>query len=230
MSQCRSRLLLIRLAALRWVAVATSILYFSQPTAAVTTEVYQAMAKMGGRIIFPRQAMPTTELVDHSGQPFGVDELRGKWSVLFLGFTSCPDACPLSLSVLKTVAAQWQSDKFGDLQVILISVDPKRDQPAVLKDYLQWFNPRFRGVTGEKKQIDRWVNALGARYEFHDRVTNKLVLRHDALTQDYAVAHTPDFFIVAPDGRLAARIYHKSDAQMVANALALSIRSVNSAP
>ncbi len=81
-------------------------------------------------------------LLDQAGQPVGLDALRGQWSVLFFGFTSCPHICPTTLRVLNDVALEHPP------QIILVSVDPERDDPERLRRYLAAFNPTFRGFTG----------------------------------------------------------------------------------
>ena len=91
----------------------------------------------------PRQ-INEFELVDHLGNTVSNENLLGQWSLLFFGFTFCPDVCPTTLSVLNEAVSKLENPP----QVIMVSVDPERDTPAVLANYVPSFNPAFVGYTG----------------------------------------------------------------------------------
>jgi protein SCO1 len=100
-------------------------------------------------------------LTDDSGQEFTQERFLGKWSLVFFGFTFCPDVCPTTLALLNQFYQQQQDKKFGDdLQIILVTVDPARDTPEKLHDYIKYFNPSFTGVTGEFLDIHRFATQL----------------------------------------------------------------------
>jgi len=88
-------------------------------------------------------------LIDHTGTTVGLDELQGQWSLLFFGFTFCPDICPTTLSVLNEAVSRLEHPP----QVIMVSVDPERDTPDKLANYVPAFNSTFRGFTGEFDEI-----------------------------------------------------------------------------
>lgn len=88
-------------------------------------------------------------LVDHTGSAVGLDDLKGRWSLLFFGFTFCPDICPTTLSVLNDVVGKLENPP----QVVMVSVDPERDTPDKLADYVPAFNSTFRGFTGEFDEV-----------------------------------------------------------------------------
>jgi hypothetical protein len=82
---------------------------------------------------------------DQSGRPAGaMDELKGKWSLLFFGYTFCPDICPTTLAQLRQIKSELPKEAVDKLQVVLVSVDPNRDTPKQLKQYLGYFDPQFR--------------------------------------------------------------------------------------
>ena len=135
-------------------------------------------------------------LTDQDNAPFGLDALKGKWNFVFFGYTYCPDICPTTLSVLaramKTLRTTPRAP--SNLQVVFVSVDPQRDTPALLKKYLAYFNPAFRGITGEQQAIDALTRQFGAGY-LKDAETAPGV---------YQVSHTSSNFLVDPRGRLVA--------------------------
>lgn len=92
------------------------------------------------------------ELVDQTGRAVHDEDFSGKWQLVFFGFTSCPDICPITLGTV-TAALKKLGPAAQKLQPLLITVDPERDTPSVLKDYLTPFDPRILGLTGTPEQI-----------------------------------------------------------------------------
>ena len=145
-------------------------------------------------LLEPARPLPPVAFIDSRGQPFGPDRLRGHWSILFFGFTSCPDVCPTTLALLAQVEQQ-----LGDLpaeqrpQVILVSVDPQRDTPEQLARYVGSFSPTFIGVTGEQKAINDFALNMGVPV---------------AITPlpggSYTVDHSAAIFIIDPNGAMRA--------------------------
>ncbi|UCB54784.1 MAG: SCO family protein [Thiotrichales bacterium] len=137
------------------------------------------------------------ELTDHEGAVFDQKRFQGKWTFVFFGYTSCPDICPATLYVLNAVQGLIE-DKTGEapeeMQVIFISVDPKRDTPELLADYVAHFNKTFIGATAGKQEIDRVAGQFGAGY----------VLEEETAPGSYLVSHTSAIFLVDPLGRLVA--------------------------
>lgn len=103
-------------------------------------------------------------MTDHNGNAVTEKTYAGNPMAIFFGFTYCPDICPTTLSRLSTLMEKLgpQGQK---IQVILVSVDPERDTPAILKTYLEAFNPRFIGLTGTAEQLSRFANSYRAFYK-----------------------------------------------------------------
>jgi protein SCO1/2 len=100
-------------------------------------------------------------LVDYNNNAFSSENFQGKWSLVFFGFTFCPDICPTSMVLLSRFYQQQLEQDFGDdLQIILVTVDPARDTPEVLFDYVRHFNESFIGLTGEFLDIHRFATQL----------------------------------------------------------------------
>jgi len=104
------------------------------------------------------------ELTDHKGNHFSRANLQGKWTLMFFGFTYCPDVCPTTLSALNELMAKLDKDIRANTQVVLVSVDPARDTVEKLAQYVPYFNPDFIGLTGDFLQIKRLANQLNIAF------------------------------------------------------------------
>ncbi len=158
------------------------------------------------------------QLVDQDRNPFGLEQLKGNWTFLFFGYTHCPDVCPLALGMLAELFERLKTsapDALERTRVAFISVDPKRDTTERLKQYVLYFNPAFKGVTGTEKAIKAFSRQLGALYfmpgDFKGAdgkpVKSGLVDPNAKTPEEdegYQVSHTSAFFLVDPLGRLVA--------------------------
>lgn len=134
-------------------------------------------------------------LVDHDGRLVDQTLLNGKWTLVFFGFTWCPDYCPTTLAALNATAAQL-GDRADDLQIVFISVDPERDTPAVLKDYLSsdGFPEGVIGLTGTPDQIRAAADAYRAYYQ---KVGEG---------EGYTMDHSLTVYLMGPDGRFRSAL------------------------
>jgi protein SCO1 len=133
-------------------------------------------------------------LVDQDGQTVTDAQFRGKWLLVYFGYTHCPDACPTALTNMADALDQIGPSKRQKVQVVFITVDPERDTPAVMKDYVGAFeDAKFMGLTGTPEQ----VAAAEAAYRVHAR-------RYDRADGDYAMSHAATIDIMGPDGRFVA--------------------------
>lgn len=131
-------------------------------------------------------------VIDQDGQAFTQDDLRNRWSLLFFGFTRCPDICPVTLSVLAQ-AKSGLAAAAGEvpLQVVFVSVDPERDTPPQLAEYVRYFDPDFVGLGGTLDQIRALTSQLGVAF-FHGTATP---------AGDYSVDHSAAIFVIDPRAR-----------------------------
>lgn len=155
----------------------------------------------------PAPALPDFELHDHNGRPFGLKQLAGKWSLVFFGYTHCPDICPTTLVVLRDVE-RAAGGKANNLQYVFVSVDPDRDRPATLKTYVSYFHPDFIGATGTQTELMRLTRALGAYYEAGPS--------HNG---SYEVQHSAAIFLIDPDTKLRALFSGPHDAAQIVRGL-----------
>jgi protein SCO1/2 len=148
-----------------------------------------------GTLIRPSRALPDFSLIDDQGRAFGPKNLRGRWSILFFGYTNCPDYCPATLAVLAAMQKQLRAAKSDVLpQVIFVSVDAKRDTPAQLAKYVPYFDSEFIGLTAADQAS---IEALAKKW-------GVAVLVHPGAVGNYTVDHSGALFVLDPAGRLAA--------------------------
>jgi protein SCO1 len=141
-------------------------------------------------------------LTDESGQPFTLAELKGQPTLVFFGFTHCPDVCPTTLAKLVQIA---KSAQVPELHVLLVSVDPARDKPEKLLEYVRAFDPQLKGVTGEEAEIRRIAREFGVA-----------VARVDLRGGDYTVDHSAAVFLLDDQARRVAVFTPPLEVQPVA--------------
>jgi protein SCO1/2 len=196
------------------VAVAAGMLLARALTMRAPQATRAALAS--GTMLTPARPLPEFAFVDHAGQPFGPDRLHGRWSLLFFGFTSCPDVCPTTLGLLAQVEKQ-----LSDLppeerpQVVLVSVDPQRDTPEQLASYVKFFSPSFIGVTASQASIKEFTRSMGVPVAIKPTGEGR-----------YTVDHSAAVFAIDPAGEWRALFSppHSPDA------LAADLRRLKRAP
>jgi len=151
-------------------------------------------------------------LEESSGQPFELDNLKGKNTLIFFGYTSCPDVCPTTMYQLKKLDDLFvKSHQENIYQVVFVSIDPRRDTPKVLEKYVHSFNKHFIGVTGKRDDIQGLAKQLGASYDVED----------DGKSKNYAVSHTDVIFVINSQGEFAAILTAPHDASRIETRLNL---------
>jgi len=134
------------------------------------------------------RAIADFRLTDTAGRPFTAQDLQGKPSLVFFGFTHCPDVCPTTLVKLAQVK---KAAALGRLEVLFVSVDPQRDTPEVLAKYVHAFDPAFIGLTGDPQAIEKLTAAFGIA-----------VARVDLPGGDYTMDHSAVVFLLDGRGRI----------------------------
>ena len=156
--------------------------------------------------------LPAFELLAHDGSRFDRARLTGRYTLVFFGFTNCPDQCPTTLAELaRVVRLLADLPAASRPAVVMVTVDPARDTPEVLGRYLAQFDARFLGVTGSAATIATLARTLGAAFQQGAEV--------DGI---YAVDHTAALFLTDPEARLAAVF----PAPHVAGTIAADYRSI----
>lgn len=157
--------------------------------------------------VFPTpRAVPPLDLVDQDGQPLGPDFFAGHWTLVFFGFTQCPDVCPTTLATLAAATRQ-----LGDLptearpRVLLVSVDPERDTQDILAPYVRFFDAGFLGARGTLEATAAAAGAFNVPYA-------KVPLADGGYTLD----HGSGIFIVGPAGGVEAYLSSPHEAATIA--------------
>lgn len=144
-----------------------------------------------GIVILPQgRDVPKLTLTNQDGEPVQVDQLDGKWTLLFFGYTFCPDICPATLAELRQLRSQLPDEVREQLRPVLVSVDPARDTPEQLKQYLEFFGEGFLGLTGTLDDIQTLANGVGIPF-----------IPGDTSRENYTVDHSGNLVIIGPDGR-----------------------------
>ena len=157
-------------------------------------------------------------LVYQDGRPVDQTMLDGKWSLVFFGFTYCPDFCPTTLSMLDQVQDRL-ADRGKDVQIIFITVDPERDTPAALKDYLQTdgFPEGVIGLTGAPEQVAAAAKAYRAHFE-----------KRETQGGGYTMDHTLTVYLMGPDGKFVSAVARdlgpERSADVIASAMERGVR------
>ncbi|WPO47606.1 SCO family protein [Pseudomonas sp. S1Bt23] len=144
-----------------------------------------------GIILLPQSRnLPDVKMTDQEGQPVVLNELKGKWSLLFFGYTFCPDICPTTLAQLRQIKSELPKEAVDNLQVVLVSVDPNRDTPQQLKQYLGYFDKDFKGLTANSvADVQKLANAVSIPF-----------IPADTSKPNYTVDHSGNLAVIGPDG------------------------------
>ncbi len=150
------------------------------------------------------------DLIDQDGKPVTDRSFRGRYMLIYFGYTYCPDICPTGLSTMAT-ALDLLEGKGAKVQPIFVSIDPKRDQPAFLKQYVTAFHPCLIGLTGSEKQVREIAKAY--------RVHRSKVIEKGKPADEYLVNHSSITYLMGPDGRFLTMFPHGSDPAVIAKAI-----------
>jgi protein SCO1/2 len=171
--------------------------------------------------LYPQpRALPEFELLDNHQQAFTTSQLKGHWSLVFVGYTFCPDICPTTLAELSRIYPKLVAlPSEYPVQVVFLSVDPQRDTPQRLNEYVNFFEPEFIGVSGEHKYLFPLVKAIGMMYSMSESTDNP----------NYLVDHSSSVVLVNPQAQVIGRFKAKfepgkialSDSQLILADMAL---------
>ena len=154
--------------------------------------------QINGTLLPTAKAITAFQLMDQKNQPFTEQNLRGHWSLVFMGYTHCPDICPTTLTTLQQTLLLMQQQPIELPKVIFISVDPARDTPDVLAQYVGYFNPDFIGLTGSDEQL---ANISKQTATFYMKAAGA---SGDINKNDYLMEHSAAILLINPKAELQA--------------------------
>lgn len=146
----------------------------------------------GTRLLEPRE-LPDFLLTDQNNHPVRKDDWRGHWTLVFPGFSYCPDVCPATLGFLKQLSAAL-GPQSAQLKIVFFSVDPERDTPDRLNQYIRFFSPSFSTVTTREPQLGEFAKALAVAYT---KVPGKT-------PASYTMDHSAALILIDPQARISA--------------------------
>ena len=152
------------------------------------------------------------KLTSADGKTFTLASFAGKAVLVFFGYTQCPDVCPTTLAELSQVM-KLLGDKADRLQVVMITVDPERDTPDVLKAYVTSFDPRFLGLSGTPEQIKQAASSFKAYYA-----------KNSPVNGTYTMDHTASFYLIDPKGESRVLLNNNAGAEAIAHDVRLVLR------
>ena len=153
------------------------------------------------------------KLIDQNGATRTDQDYRGKYMLVFFGYTYCPDVCPTTLAVMKS-ALEMMGSRAANIVPLFITVDPKRDTPAKLKSYLSSFGPRFVGLTGDDKAIAAVAREYRVYYQVHPAENGG----------DYTVDHSGVVYLMDAGGKFVANYTLDNSPDMMAQDLLKHLR------
>jgi protein SCO1/2 len=163
--------------------------------------LFRVLSGGGGGEVFGQKLNPSVaaydfQLTDHTGKPLRLSSLRGRVVLLSFGFTHCPDICPTTLSNLAKIYEVLPERDREKVQVVFVTVDPKRDTVEKLAQYVPFFNEAFLGATGSEAEVRKTAKEYGAFFEYAP-----LISRNAA--DSYTVNHSSYLYLIDPDGNFS---------------------------
>ena len=141
-----------------------------------------------------RRSLPEFALTTHHGEPLSRGDFQGHYSLVFFGFTNCPDVCPLTLQILADVRAALQARSLEAPEVVFVSVDPARDDQAQVARYIGYFDAAMTGVLGTEAAVKPLTDYFGVAVH----------IMKDKAGQEYNVTHSSAVFMISPDAEYVA--------------------------
>ncbi len=194
------------LSCLAFMAIVLSLFISRMNTARELTE--QEYKDLGAYFIDPPRQLSGFQLISDQNMSFAIDDFKGKWSILFFGFTFCPDICPLTMKQLSNVKEELK-DKANRINFYLVSIDPDRDSPENLRTYLDNFDEEFIGLTGEIDKI----------YKFSTQVNAPFFPVVNSNEENYTVDHSGSLVLINPEGNYAGFFRAPHDQNKIIKAL-----------
>ncbi|WP_223787797.1 SCO family protein [Marinicella meishanensis] len=145
-------------------------------------------------------------LTSHHGKAWDAEAFKGTYSVVFFGFANCPDICPTTLLDMQKIDHQLKQQNLPSPRFIFISVDPNRDTPENLKEYINFFNPEFYALTGDAANILSIATQLGVAYNVAEHEPGDLV---------YDVDHASALYVLNPAGERIGLFTAPHDVQLI---------------
>ena len=203
-------------------AVILVSLYFVRQDRALETE----LRDIGASIYEEPFELSNFSLIDQNNDEFSNANLLGNWNLVFFGFTSCPDICPITMAELDRLSKDWDENYDSELpRVILATVDPESDSPDKMKEYLENFNIEFIGLTGDRASLERFADELFVAFG-EPTTAGEQPSGHNSHNDrgnpgDFVIDHSSHISVINPNGDLFAVLRPPHRARDIAEAFNL---------
>lgn len=168
-----------------------------------------AMGLKVGTLLPTPKPLVRINLVDHKGQPFTLENFRNRWTLMVIGYTSCPDVCPTLMATFKAMDKVLTPEGGkSSAEFLFVSVDPERDKPKQLGQYVSYFNPRFTGATGSQEALHVLTGQLGLMY---------MRAAGQESAMGYLIDHSASIVLIGPDAAWHAVFTPPHDPQAIAD-------------
>jgi protein SCO1/2 len=165
----------------------------------------------------PYPAAPDFVLTKGDGTSFQLSEMRGKIVLLFFGYTSCPDVCPTTMAELNQALGQLTPQEADQVQVLFVTVDPQRDTPERVDEYVDFFNPAFLGLSGTEDELAPVWNDYGVYREIVDSTS----------AAGYLVDHTARVTLIDADGNMRVSFGFDTPVEDIVHDVKLILNEMN---
>ena len=166
--------------------------------------LYQAKNKETFNGFYNEKVLSDFTLKDAKGSEVSLSDYKGKIVLLNFGYTSCPDICPTTLGSLRTIYSKLDSNR-DDVKVVFISVDPERDEPEKLEEYVSFFNEDFIGLTGSEEELKEVSDVFNIFYFKEGVNTDK----------DYLMSHPTSIYLIDQEGKLILKYPHNTKQEFI---------------
>lgn len=204
---------------LKWVAIAAIAAAAGVAVSLLLSQTRRIELGSGTLLQTPRP-IPDFKLQGASGASLGNADFKGHWTLVFAGFTFCPDVCPTTLTELKAVRAKLSPETRERLTMLFLSIDPGRDTPEKIAKYLAFFDPGFVGATGDEAQLQALGAALGYVYA---KVPG-------SAPSTYTMDHSTALILIDPEARVAGYLTPPFKPERMAADLDALIAQTRAAP
>ena len=174
--------LLVGVLAFMLIGITAAGVFLFTPSAGLRGAVYDA----------PYPPAPEIALARDNGGNFRLSEMRGNIILLFFGYTGCPDVCPTTMAELKTAVDKMGGDRAGNVKVVFVTVDPQRDTPQDVQEYVNHFNRDFIGLSGSETELAKIWNEYGIFRQVVDKISDTV----------YGIDHTARVTLIDQNGNL----------------------------
>lgn len=174
--------------------LATALGWWASSFTRSTSEI--SVPEIAGNVFSDPLALSEFDLIDHNENAFGLSDIKDQWTFLMIGYTYCPDVCPLALVEFDKVQKGLTSAGVDQgVQYVFVSVDPGRDSPERLREYVGYFNPKIMGASGSDEALSQFTRQLNLLY---------IIEKEDEEEKDYTVSHSSSVVLIDPQARFHA--------------------------